>query len=65
MNLHKTLRRRIHDQLMMIDLDDEDSKYMIHQDLDLEGNPTGKERITIPVFDLYNREVRMTITKTM
>ena len=50
---------------MMIDLDDEDSKYMIHQDLDLEGNPTGKERITIPVFDLYNREVRMTITKTM
>ena len=55
--LRETLRRRIQDQRMWIDLDDEDCKDMIHQDLDTEGKPTGKVRILIPAFDLHSREV--------
>ena len=55
--LRETLRRRIQDQLMWIDLEDEDCKDMIHQDLDTEGKPTGKVRILISVFDLHSREV--------
>ena len=30
---------------------------MIHQELDRKGQPTGKERIIIPAFDLHSREV--------
>ena len=39
--LRETLRRRIHDQLMWIDLDDEDCKDMIHQEIDSKGQPSG------------------------
>ena len=42
---------------MWIDLDNEDSQETIHNAFDLEGNPTGKERTTIPTFDLYSSEV--------
>ena len=42
---------------MWIDLDIADNEEMIHHDLDLEENATGKERITLSPFDLYNREV--------
>ena len=45
--LPETLRRRIHNQLMWIDLDDEDSQEIIHQNLDSDRNLTGKERIII------------------
>ena len=55
--LRETLRRRIQYQLMWIDLDDDDCKDMIHQNLDTEGKPTGKVRILIPAFDLHSREV--------
>ena len=57
MILRETLRRIIRDQLMWIDLDIADNEEMIHHDLDLEENATGKERITLSPFDLYNREV--------
>ena len=42
---------------MWIELDDDDCKDMIHQNLDTEGKPTGKVRILIPAFDLHSREV--------
>ena len=57
MILHKNLYRRIHGQLIWIDIDDKDSRDMIHHDLDSKGTPIGKERIIIPTFDLYSREV--------
>lgn len=53
----ETIRRRIQDKCMWIDLDDEDSQDMIHQELDTKGHPTGKERIIIPTFDLHSRKV--------
>ena len=55
--LRKLLRRIIQDQLMWIDLDDKDCKQMIHQEIDTNGHPTGKERITIPTFDLHSHDV--------
>lgn len=57
MTLRDNFRRRIQDQLMCIDLDATDNQDMIHQDFDSTGNPTGKERVILPTFDLYNREV--------
>ena len=42
---------------MWIDLDDEISKPMIHKIEDKEGNPTGQQRIIIPGFDFYSKEV--------
>lgn len=30
---------------------------MIHEEKDVNGSETGKERITIPAFDLYGKEV--------
>ena len=42
---------------MWIDLDDEISKPMIHNIEDKEGNPTGQQRIVIPGFDFYSKEV--------
>ena len=45
--LRKTFRRIIHDQFMWIYLNAEESQEMIHHALDLKGNPTAKERITI------------------
>jgi len=42
---------------MGTDLDTEDSKEIIYQDLDLNGNPAREEIIIILTFDLYNLEV--------
>ena len=42
---------------MWIDLDDEDFKYITHQEIDSKRQFTGKERIIIPSFDLHSREV--------
>ena len=40
---------------MWIDLNDEESKPMIHTEKDSNGKET--ERIIIPAFDLYGKEV--------
>ena len=42
---------------MWIDLDDEESAPLIHQVTDKKGNPTGQQKIIIPAFDLYSKEV--------
>ena len=42
---------------MWIDLDDEESAPLIHQIKYNKGNPTGKQKIVIPTFDLYSKEV--------
>ena len=42
---------------MWIDLDDEDCKVMIYQELDTKGHPTRTERIIIPAFNLHSCEV--------
>ena len=42
---------------MRINLKDEESKDMIHQDLDKIEHTTGIERITISAFDLYSCKV--------
>ena len=55
--LRDTLREEIQDALMWIDLDDEINKPMIHDIEDKEDSPTGKQRIVIPAFDLYSKEV--------
>ena len=55
--LREPLRRRIQDQLIWINLDDEDCKYMIHHEIDSKGQSSGKERIIIAAFDLHSREV--------
>ena len=49
---------------MWIDLDDEDCKDMIHQELDTKGHPTEKERIIVPAFDLHvvNSGIEMEIS---
>ena len=46
--LRDTLRGTIQDLLMWIDLDDEESKPMLLDIKDSEGQPTGKYRILIP-----------------
>ena len=43
---------------MWIDLDDEENTPMIHEIKDSTGKPTGKLKIVLPVFDLYNKEVQ-------
>ena len=42
---------------MWIDLDDEESAPLIHQIKDNKGNSTGQQKIVIPAFDLYSKEV--------
>ena len=42
---------------MWIDIEDEQSKDMLVDIKDAEGNPTGKQRIVIPAFDIYSKEV--------
>ena len=42
---------------MWIDLDDEDCKVMIYQELDTKGHPTRAERVIIPAFNLHSCEV--------
>ena len=41
---------------MWIDLDDEISQPMLHEIKYTIDQPTGKQRIVIPVFDLYSKE---------
>ena len=42
---------------MWIDLDDEESAPLIHQIQNNKRNPTGQQKIVIPAFDLYIKEV--------
>ena len=55
--LRDKLRERIQDILMWIDIEDEQSKDMLVDIKDNEGNSTGKQRIMIPAFDIYCKEV--------
>ena len=55
--IRDNFRNKIQDELMWTYLDDEESAPMIHQIKDSAGKPTGKQRITIPAFDLYSKEV--------
>ena len=55
--LRDTLREKIQNTVMWIDLDDEISQPIIHEIKDKDDIPTGKQRIVIPAFDLYNKEL--------
>ena len=55
--LRDKLRERIQDVLMWIDIEDEQSKDMLVDSKDTEGNPTGKERIVILAFDMCSKGV--------
>ena len=43
---------------MWINLEDKEYQQMIHEVKDKEGNPTRKQEIVIPAFDLYSKEVK-------
>ena len=55
--LRDNFRNEIQNELMWIDLDDEESASMIHQIKDSKGKLTGKQKIVIPVFNLYSKKV--------
>ena len=55
--LRDKLREKIQDVLMWIDIEDEQTKDMLVDIKDNEGNPIGKQRIMIPAFDIYSKEV--------
>ena len=55
--LRDELRARLQEGLMWIDIEDKEYQQMIHEVKDKEGNPTGKQKIVIPAFDLYSKEV--------
>ena len=42
---------------MWIDLNDEEYTPLIHQIKDSSGKNTGQQKIVIPVFDLYSKEI--------
>jgi len=42
---------------MWIDLNDEESAPMIHQIKDSFGKERGQQKIVIPAFDLYSKEI--------
>ena len=42
---------------MWVDLDDEECAPLIHQIKDSSGNNTGKQKIVIPAYDLYGKEI--------
>ena len=42
---------------MWIDLDDKESAPLIYQIKDTKGKPTGQQKIVIPTFDLYSKEI--------
>ena len=42
---------------MWINLEDKECQQMIHEVNDKEDNSTGKQKLMIPVFDLYSKEV--------
>ena len=51
------MRNRIQDQLMGIDLEDEETKKLMHPIKDKNRKPTGSERIALPAFDLYSKKI--------
>ena len=55
--LQDKLRERIQDVLIWIDIGDEQSKDILVDIKDIEGNSTGNQRIVIPAFDIYSKEV--------
>ena len=55
--LRDNFRNKIQNELMWINLDDEESTPLIHQIKDNKGKPTGQQKIVIPAFDLYSKEV--------
>ena len=55
--LRDNFRNEIQNKLMWIDLDDEESAPLIHQVKDNKGNPTGQQKIILPAFDLYSKDV--------
>ena len=55
--LREKLREKIQDVLMWIDIEDEQTKDTLVDIKDNEGNPIGKQRIMIPAFDIYFKEV--------
>ena len=55
--LRDELRARLQEVLMWIDIEDKECQQMIHEVKDKDGNPTGKQKIVIPAFDLYSKEV--------
>ena len=55
--LRNEMRKRIQDQLMWIDLEDEETKKLMHPITDKNGKPTGSERIVLPPFDLYSKNI--------
>ena len=42
---------------MWVDLDDEECAPLIHQIKDSSGNNTGQQKIVIPAYDLYGKEI--------
>ena len=55
--LRDNFRNEIQNELIWIELDDEESVPLIHQIKDNKGKPTGQQKIAIPPFDVYNKEV--------
>ena len=51
------MKNRIQDQLMWIDLQDNETKKIMHPILDTKGKPAGSERILWPAFDLYSKNI--------
>ena len=51
------MRNRIQDQLMWTDLEDNETKKIMYPILDSKGKPTGSERIILPAFDLYSKNI--------
>ena len=55
--LRDKLRERIQDVLMWIDIEYVQSKDILIDIKDADGNLTGKQLIVIPAFDIYSKEV--------
>ena len=55
--LRDSFRGKIHEILIWIVLEDKERTPMLHDIKDKEGQPAGKQRIVILVFDLYNKEI--------
>ena len=51
------MRNRIHDQLMWIDLEDNETKKLMNPIKDRNGKPTGSKRIVLPALDLYSKTI--------
>ena len=57
LTLCDNLRMVIQDELIWIDLNYEESASLIHQIKESDVNPTGKQKIVIPVLDFYSKEI--------